>query len=74
MKTFMPIKSDPPNGPHEAAFRRGYHHGALAIIEALKEGVPAEELEDFINAELRAWREDHAVPAFPPEPNKSNRV
>ncbi|KPN62915.1 hypothetical protein SAMN04488527_1645 [Aliiroseovarius crassostreae] len=74
MQKFMPFKADPPNGPHEAAFRRGYHHGAVAMIEAMKEGVSVEELEGFVNAELRAWREDHAVPAFPPEPGKSNRV
>lgn len=74
MKTSIPIEIDPPNGPDEGAFRRGYHHGALAMVEALKEGVSIEELEGFVNAELRAWREDHAVPSFPPEPNNSNRV
>jgi hypothetical protein len=40
----------------------------------MREGVSIDELEDFVNAELRAWREDHSVPALPPEPNKSNRV
>ena len=47
MKTFMPIKSDPPNGPHEAAFRRGYHHGALAIIEAYQKQAQPNTYQDW---------------------------
>lgn len=70
----MTFKADPPRSEHEAHFRRGYHHGAVAMIEALKQGITIEELDDFVNAELRAWREDHSVPAFPPEPNESNEI
>lgn len=74
MKLLGTFDVEPPNGPYEAHFRRGYHHGAMAIVLAMKEGVSVGELDSFVNAELRAWREDHAVPAFPPEPNQSNRV
>ncbi|WP_413220029.1 hypothetical protein [Tritonibacter mobilis] len=70
----MTFDAEPPHGEHEAHFRRGYHHGAAAVVEALKEGVTINELDAFVNAELRAWREDHSVPAFPPEPNASNKA
>lgn len=70
----MTSSISPPQGEHEAHFRRGYHHGAISIVRAMREGASIDELEDFVNAELRAWREDHSVPALPPEPNKSNRV
>lgn len=71
---FMPLNETPPHGPHEADFRRGYHHGAIAMVRALQAGYSAAELEAFVNAEVRAWREDHAVPAFPPEPSHENPI
>lgn len=73
MSDFLPFDDqDAPSGPHESHFRRGFHHGALSIVRALQEGVSIEELEAFVNAELRAWRENHQTRSFPPEPGKSN--
>lgn len=68
------VELDPPSGEHEPHFRRGYYHGAYAMVEALKEGIPLDELEAFVGAELRAWRQDHETPAFPPEPDKSHLI
>lgn len=66
----MTFDAEPPNGPHEGDYRRGYHQGAHAILEALKEGFTAHQLEAFVGGELREWRSSLATLAFPPYPTK----
>lgn len=70
-KHLMAFETDPPHGPHEADFRRGFHHGAVAMLEAIRDGVPIDKLEDYIEEELSPWRESAAEPAFPPYPKVS---
>lgn len=45
---FMTFETDPPHGPHEPDFRRGFHHGAIALFEAIRGGVPVDKLVDYI--------------------------
>lgn len=74
-KNIIPLDFiDPPFGPHEPHFRRGFHHGAAAAVDALKSGVSLEELDAFVEAEVRAWRRHSEKPSFPPEPGESNRI
>lgn len=74
MTNFFPLETDPPQcADKEPHFRRGFHHGAISIIQALKEGHSLNEMEAFVDAEIRAWREDSSTPAFPPTPLFSNR-
>ena len=67
----MKLKA-PHCGEAEPHFRRGYHHGAVMVVRALKAGVPIEEMEAFADTEIRAWRQNHYVPAWPPEPTLPN--
>ena len=67
-KPFLPFdKLDPPHGPEEATYLRGYHHGAIAAVEALKAGADTREIEYFLSAEVRTWRENHGSAAYPTE-------
>lgn len=69
MKKFMPLSdmSPPHAGEGEAAFRRGYQHGAIYVLRAIKEGAGLAEVEAFIENDLREWRDRPNDPAFPPE-------
>lgn len=64
------FNTEPPSGPYEGDFRRGYHQGAHAILEAIRDGIPIDQLERFIEGELRDWRSSPSSPAFPPVPKQ----
>ncbi|MCZ4283099.1 hypothetical protein O4H49_20105 [Kiloniella laminariae] len=69
------LLTPPDNNPdHEAAFRRGYHHGAYNIIQALKNGHSIDKIEKFIDTKLKDWRHDFTNPAFPPDPNTKTGI
>lgn len=69
-KTFMSFDDlgvEPPHaGDGEPAFRRGYHHGAIYVVRAIKAGVPVDDLEQFVEGAVREWRNHHTTPSYPP--------
>lgn len=66
--SFDKLGVEPPHaGEGEAAFRRGYQHGAIYVLRAIEDGVDPSAIEKFIEGELREWRERPNDPAFPPE-------
>ena len=41
---------------HEAVFRRGYMHGAEAVLQAWADGVPLSVAEEWLDGPLMDWR------------------
>lgn len=58
--------SPPHAGESEPHYRRGYHQGAVYVLEALKSGATVEELHHLVENDLQDWRSSSTTPAFPP--------
>ena len=54
------------NDMAERAFRRGYQHGWLFAISALKDGATPEEARQFATSKLQAWRYSRATSMIEP--------
>lgn len=50
----------------ESAFRRGYTHGALFVIQRLREGWTVEQLAQFVDDALLPWRASSEEGEVPP--------
>lgn len=65
---FWPLDNvDPPDGPDETAFRRGFHHGANYAYQAILEGKSIEEIRKWVEEDVMAWRNNTGTPAYPPD-------
>ena len=69
---FMPFpKGDPPRatGDAEVAYRRGFTQGAAEILHIIKSGHgdDIDRIEEYVEEQLRAWRENTSTDAFPPD-------
>lgn len=67
-KKFHPITFDPPPyNEGEPHFRRGYHKGMFAMLQAVRSGtMTLDQLEEFVEGTVKDWRYSH-TPSFPPE-------
>ena len=76
--SFMPFpKGDPPRatGDAEVAYRRGFTQGAAEILHIIKSGHGEDigKIEEYVEEQLRAWRDDTSTAAFPPDFDFRNR-
>lgn len=52
----------------ECSYRRGYEHGFIQALDMLDAGLTNQQMVDYLNHDLGAWRNaDHeGCPNFPP--------